>query len=160
MAPLLEGDSPGADLGLGPPGACMVAMVGEQMHLKVGGLRNVEAFVGFTIRCISPGRCTPGGQLQGRSKSMWCQHEDSCLETAGNDPPSAQALVQQQQEQASADCLPPRCDDSCPPTDHVRERPLKLVVTSATLDGEKFSAYFGDCPVRAAGVPAQQAPAY
>ncbi|KIY98452.1 hypothetical protein MNEG_9509, partial [Monoraphidium neglectum] len=28
----------------------------------------------------------------------------------------------------------------------VRERPLKLVVTSATLDGDKFSAYFGDCP--------------
>ncbi len=25
--------------------------------------------------------------------------------------------------------------------------PLKLVVTSATLDGEKFSSYFGDCPV-------------
>ena len=28
-----------------------------------------------------------------------------------------------------------------------RSPPLKLVVTSATLDGEKFSAYFGDCPV-------------
>jgi len=24
---------------------------------------------------------------------------------------------------------------------------LRLVITSATLDGEKFSAYFGDCPV-------------
>lgn len=29
----------------------------------------------------------------------------------------------------------------------IRERPLKLVVTSATLDGEKFSEYFGGCPV-------------
>ncbi|KAI8466158.1 MAG: DEAH-box nuclear pre-mRNA splicing factor [Monoraphidium minutum] len=29
----------------------------------------------------------------------------------------------------------------------VRDAPLKLVVTSATLDGDKFSAYFGDCPV-------------
>ncbi|KAF8068452.1 DEAH4 [Scenedesmus sp. PABB004] len=28
-----------------------------------------------------------------------------------------------------------------------RRRPLKLLVTSATLDGEKFSAYFNDCPV-------------
>ena len=28
-----------------------------------------------------------------------------------------------------------------------RRAPLRLVVTSATLDGEKFSAYFGDCPV-------------
>ncbi|KAL4856425.1 putative pre-mRNA-splicing factor ATP-dependent RNA helicase DEAH4 [Chlorella vulgaris] len=28
-----------------------------------------------------------------------------------------------------------------------RHRPLKLVVTSATLDGDKFSAYFGSCPV-------------
>ncbi len=28
-----------------------------------------------------------------------------------------------------------------------RSPPLKLVVTSATLDGEKFSAYFMDCPV-------------
>jgi hypothetical protein len=26
-------------------------------------------------------------------------------------------------------------------------KPLRLVITSATLDGEKFSAYFGDCPV-------------
>jgi ATP-dependent RNA helicase DHX8/PRP22 len=30
---------------------------------------------------------------------------------------------------------------------HSRSPPLKLVVTSATLDGEKFSAYFRDCPV-------------
>ncbi|GBF98616.1 pre-mRNA-splicing factor ATP-dependent RNA helicase-like [Raphidocelis subcapitata] len=29
----------------------------------------------------------------------------------------------------------------------VREKPLKLVVTSATLDGDKFSSYFNDCPV-------------
>ncbi len=28
---------------------------------------------------------------------------------------------------------------------------LRLVVTSATLDGEKFSAYFGNCPVRGGG---------
>lgn len=28
-----------------------------------------------------------------------------------------------------------------------RERPLRVVVTSATLDGEKFSAYFNSCPV-------------
>ncbi|EFJ40817.1 DEAH-box nuclear pre-mRNA splicing factor [Volvox carteri f. nagariensis] len=28
-----------------------------------------------------------------------------------------------------------------------RARRLKLVITSATLDGEKFSAYFGNCPV-------------
>ena len=28
---------------------------------------------------------------------------------------------------------------------------LRLVVTSATLDGEKFSAYFGNCPVRREG---------
>ena len=28
-----------------------------------------------------------------------------------------------------------------------RPRPLKLVVTSATLDGAKFAAYFGGCPV-------------
>ncbi|PRW39269.1 pre-mRNA-splicing factor ATP-dependent RNA helicase PRP1 [Chlorella sorokiniana] len=28
-----------------------------------------------------------------------------------------------------------------------REKPLKLVVTSATLDGEKFSKYFMSCPV-------------
>ncbi|EFN54077.1 hypothetical protein CHLNCDRAFT_136192 [Chlorella variabilis] len=28
-----------------------------------------------------------------------------------------------------------------------RKRPLKLVVTSATLDGEKFSKYFSSCPV-------------
>ena len=29
-----------------------------------------------------------------------------------------------------------------------RHRPeLRLVITSATLDGEKFSAYFGDAPV-------------
>ena len=28
------------------------------------------------------------------------------------------------------------------------ERPdLKLIVTSATLDAEKFSAYFNDCPI-------------
>jgi hypothetical protein len=25
--------------------------------------------------------------------------------------------------------------------------PLKLIITSATLDGEKFSTYFNDCPV-------------
>lgn len=31
-----------------------------------------------------------------------------------------------------------------------RQHRLKLLVTSATLDGEKFSAYFNDCPVRAA----------
>lgn len=24
---------------------------------------------------------------------------------------------------------------------------LRLIVTSATLDAEKFSAYFGDCPI-------------
>ena len=30
----------------------------------------------------------------------------------------------------------------------VRLQPLKLLVTSATLDGDKFSAYFGGCPVR------------
>ena len=29
----------------------------------------------------------------------------------------------------------------------VREQPLRLVITSATLDGEKFSAYFAECPV-------------
>ena len=28
-----------------------------------------------------------------------------------------------------------------------RKRELKVVITSATLDGEKFSAYFNDCPV-------------
>eukprot|EP00897_Mesotaenium_endlicherianum_P008574 jgi/Mesen1/7745/ME000407S06973 len=28
-----------------------------------------------------------------------------------------------------------------------RQPPLKLLVTSATLDGQKFSAFFGDCPV-------------
>ena len=28
-----------------------------------------------------------------------------------------------------------------------RSPPLKLVVTSATLDGEKFSSYFDECPV-------------
>lgn len=28
-----------------------------------------------------------------------------------------------------------------------RQKPLKVVITSATLDGEKLSAYFGDCPV-------------
>ena len=28
-----------------------------------------------------------------------------------------------------------------------RKKPLKIIVTSATLDGEKFSAYFGECPV-------------
>ena len=28
-----------------------------------------------------------------------------------------------------------------------RQKPLRLVVTSATLDGEKFSAYFDGCPV-------------
>ena len=28
-----------------------------------------------------------------------------------------------------------------------RKRPLKVVITSATLDGEKLSAYFGECPV-------------
>lgn len=28
-----------------------------------------------------------------------------------------------------------------------RQTPLKLIVTSATLDGEKFSAYFNECPV-------------
>lgn len=28
-----------------------------------------------------------------------------------------------------------------------RQRPLKLVVTSATLDGDKFSKYFNSCPV-------------
>ena len=26
--------------------------------------------------------------------------------------------------------------------------PLKIIITSATLDGEKFSAYFNECPVR------------
>ncbi|GMH34180.1 hypothetical protein BSKO_02014 [Bryopsis sp. KO-2023] len=28
-----------------------------------------------------------------------------------------------------------------------RSKPLKILITSATLDGEKFSKYFGDCPV-------------
>ena len=28
-----------------------------------------------------------------------------------------------------------------------RKKPLKLVLTSATLDAEKFSAYFDGCPV-------------
>ncbi|DBA88218.1 TPA: hypothetical protein ACH3X1_016577 [Trebouxia sp. C0004] len=28
-----------------------------------------------------------------------------------------------------------------------RQKPLKLVITSATLDGQKFSTYFNDCPV-------------
>ena len=28
-----------------------------------------------------------------------------------------------------------------------RQGKLRLVITSATLDGEKFSTYFGDCPV-------------
>ena len=28
-----------------------------------------------------------------------------------------------------------------------RKKPLKVVITSATLNGEKFSAYFDDCPV-------------
>ncbi len=28
-----------------------------------------------------------------------------------------------------------------------RVKPLKVIITSATLDGERFSAYFGDCPV-------------
>jgi hypothetical protein len=35
-------------------------------------------------------------------------------------------------------------------------QPLRLVITSATLDGEKFSAYFGDCPVF--DVPGRQFP--
>jgi hypothetical protein len=30
---------------------------------------------------------------------------------------------------------------------------LKLLVTSATLDGEKFSTYFNNCPVSASRVP-------
>ncbi|KAK9808882.1 hypothetical protein WJX72_005695 [[Myrmecia] bisecta] len=30
---------------------------------------------------------------------------------------------------------------------YVRAKPLKLVITSATLDGDKFSAYFNNCPV-------------
>ena len=34
-----------------------------------------------------------------------------------------------------------------PRAQNPRERPLKLVVTSATLDGDKFSAYFNNCPV-------------
>ena len=33
------------------------------------------------------------------------------------------------------------------PQMYCRERPLKLVVTSATLDAEKFSAYFFSCPI-------------
>ena len=28
-----------------------------------------------------------------------------------------------------------------------RQKPLKLVITSATLDGQKFSSYFDNCPV-------------
>ena len=28
-----------------------------------------------------------------------------------------------------------------------RRKSLKIIITSATLDGEKFSAYFGECPV-------------
>ena len=28
-----------------------------------------------------------------------------------------------------------------------RTKLLKVIITSATLDGERFSAYFGDCPV-------------
>ena len=30
---------------------------------------------------------------------------------------------------------------------HCRRKPLKLIITSATLDSEKLSAYFGGCPV-------------
>jgi ATP-dependent RNA helicase DHX8/PRP22 len=30
-----------------------------------------------------------------------------------------------------------------------RAKPLKLIITSATLDGEKFSVYYNNCPVRA-----------
>ena len=37
-----------------------------------------------------------------------------------------------------------------------RVQPLRLIITSATLDGEKFSAYFGDCPVF--DVPGRQFP--
>ena len=50
--------------------------------------------------------------------------------------------------------LPKLCCHNCtarstPVLPHLycRERPLKLVVTSATLDGEKFSQYFMSCPV-------------
>jgi hypothetical protein len=46
------------------------------------------------------------------------------------------------------------------PPRHPRERPLKLVVTSATLDGEKFSAYFGDCPVGARRASASMVPVF
>ena len=35
--------------------------------------------------------------------------------------------------------------DSC--SSCCRQAELKLVITSATLDGEKFSAYYGNCPV-------------
>jgi ATP-dependent RNA helicase DHX8/PRP22 len=28
-----------------------------------------------------------------------------------------------------------------------RKKPLKLILTSATLDAEKFSAYFDNCPI-------------
>ena len=28
---------------------------------------------------------------------------------------------------------------------------LKIIITSATLDGEKFSAYFNECPVSGGG---------
>ena len=37
-----------------------------------------------------------------------------------------------------------------------RVQPLRLVITSATLDGETFSTYFGDCPVF--DVPGRQFP--
>lgn len=30
---------------------------------------------------------------------------------------------------------------------HTRDPPLKLVITSATLDSDRFSAYYGGCPV-------------
>lgn len=43
---------------------------------------------------------------------------------------------------AAAACINRCCCYCC------RATRLKLLVTSATLDGEKFSAYFNNCPVR------------
>lgn len=38
------------------------------------------------------------------------------------------------------------CPSLSPPDPH-RDPPLKLVITSATLDSKKFAAYYDDCPV-------------
>lgn len=47
-------------------------------------------------------------------------------------------------------------DPNYPCSQLCRVQPLRLIITSATLDGEKFSAYFGDCPVF--DVPGRQFP--